>query len=189
MADSKKVLQIAEIERLLEELGNKLAQRGLTLVQMMIVGGAYMLLHIGNRNITQDIDVFPLNYVDSSQPDANTRLILTAIRSMSRTYQLKQDWLNDAASGILGWMTPPLEELTLWRTYGVLEIYMPCPEFIFVTKIFGYRDKDYNDVVALLQKLQIQTRDQAQALVDRYIDRKTQREYNTHVTLDDFFEE
>lgn len=189
MAATGKNLQTAEIEQLLEELGNKLALRGLALVQMMIVGGAYMLLNIGNRQTTQDIDVFPLNYVDSSQPDGNTETILTSIRSIARTHQLKRDWLNDAAAGILGWMAPPIEQLTLWRKYGVLEVYMPNPDFILVTKIFGYRDKDYNDVAALLKKLQIETRGQAQALVDQYIDRNTQREYRTHVTLDDLFEE
>jgi hypothetical protein len=184
-----KDLQSQEIEHLLEELGNDLAQRGIPIVRMMIVGGAYMLLNISNRASTQDIDVFPINYVDSSQPDSETKMILSAINAVARNHTLKRDWLNDSVFGILGWMMPPLEELTLWRTYAVLEIYMPAPDFILATKIFGFRDKDFNDVQALLQKLVVQTREQAQAIVDRYIDRKTQQEYRTQITLDDLFED
>jgi len=184
-----KDLQSQEIEHLLEELGNDLAQRGIPVVRMMIVGGAYMLLNIENRASTQDIDVFPINYIDSSQPDSETRRILSAINAVARNHTLKRDWLNDSVFGILGWMMPPLEELTLWRTYAVLELYMPAPDFILATKIFGFRDKDFNDVQALLQKLAVQTREQAQAIVDRYIDRKTQQEYRTHITLDDLFED
>jgi hypothetical protein len=188
MAKSKD-LQAAEINDLLLDLGNDLFVQGIPSVRVMILGGAYMLLTAESRRSTQDIDVFPLNYTDSSQPDQQTQKILKSIRSVAKKHQLKGDWFNDAAFGILGWMMPPIEQMTLWRTYGVLEIFMPPADFILATKLFGYRDKDFNDVQVLLAKLQISTREQAQALVDRYIDRKTQQEYYTFVTLDDLFEE
>jgi hypothetical protein len=79
--------------------------------------------------------------------------------------------------------------LTLWKTYGALEIYMPPAEFILAVKIFGYRDRDYNDVAALLKLLSVQTREQAQKIVDKFIARDAQKEYRTHVTLDELFEE
>jgi hypothetical protein len=186
---SRKILQTQEIEFLLQELGENLSQRGCTSVQMMIIGGAYMLLNVGNRHSTYDIDVIPLNYTNSSQPDEKTRSILTSIHYVAQEHQLSQDWLNDAAWRIMGWLTPPIEQLVLWRRYGALELYMPKLDFIFVLKIFGYRDKDYNDIVALQQKLQIQTRAQAQTLVDGYIDRSAQREHRIDIALDEIFDE
>jgi hypothetical protein len=184
-----KDLQQSEIERLLQDLGSELAARGVPSVQVLIVGGAYMLLNIGNRPTTQDIDIFPLNFASSANPDAQTKTILTAIRAVAKRNGLKREWFNDAAFGILGELQPSPEQLHLWRSYGALDIYMPPAEFIFAVKVFGYRDRDFNDVQALIQKLDVQTREQAQAIIDRYIARDAQREYRTQVTLDDLFED
>jgi hypothetical protein len=184
-----KDLQPAEIDRLLQDLGNELAASGFTAVRVMMVGGAYMLLNIGNRATTQDIDVFPLNFASSANPDKNTKTILKAIGAVAKRNSLRRDWFNDAAFGIIGELQPPAQELTLWKTYGALEISMPPAEFILAVKIFGYRSRDYNDVAALMEKLNIQTKEQAQQIIDRYIDRKAQEEYRTQVTLDDLFEE
>jgi hypothetical protein len=184
-----KDLQQSEIERLLQDLGSELTARGFTSVQVLIVGGAYMLFNIGNRATTQDIDVFPLNFASSANPDEQTKTILTAIRTVAKRNGLKREWFNDAAFGILGELQPSQEKLQLWRIYGALEIYMPPTEFIFTVKIFGYRDRDFNDVQALIQKLDVRTREQAQEIIDRYISRDTQREYRTHLTLDDLFED
>jgi hypothetical protein len=133
--------------------------------------------------------VFPLNFASSANPDKNTKSILKAISSVAKRNNLKRDWFNDAAFGIIGELQPPEQQLTLWKTYGALEIYMPPAEFILAVKIFGYRDRDYNDVVALIKQLNVQTRDHAQHIIDEYVDRKAQRDYKTHVTLDDFFED
>jgi hypothetical protein len=184
-----KDLQSAEINRLLQDLGEELVESGCASVRVMVVGGAYMLLNIGNRATTQDIDVFPLNFASSAHPDTNTKTILKAIGAVAKRNSLKRDWFNDAAFGIVGELQPPQDQLTLWRTYGALEIYMPPAEFILAIKIFGYRDRDYNDVAALIQKLNIQTKEQAQQIIDSYIDRRAQEDYRTHVTLDDLFEE
>jgi hypothetical protein len=188
MAKSKD-LQPGEIDRLLQDLGGELSKSGFTSIRVMIVGGAYMLLTLGNRATTQDIDVFPLNFASSANPDANTKSVLQAINVVAKRNGLKRDWLNDAAFGIIGELQPPEQQLTLWKTYGALEIYMPPAEFILAVKIFGYRDRDYNDVAALLKLLSVQTREQAQKIVDKFIARDAQKEYRTHVTLDELFEE
>ncbi len=183
-----KDLQPEEIDRLLQDLGGELSASGCTSVRVMMVGGAYMLLTLGNRATTQDIDVFPLNFASSAHPDQQTKAILKAIASVAQRNRLKRDWFNDAAFGIIGELQPPEQQLTLWRIYGALEIYLPPPEFILAVKIFGYRDRDYNDVMALLAQLNVQSRARAQQILDSYIERKTQEEYRTHITLDDFFE-
>jgi hypothetical protein len=184
-----KDLQSGEIDRLLQDLGCELGARGLSPVRVMIVGGAYMLLTLGNRATTQDIDIFPLNFIDSSHPDEKTRVILTAIRAVAERNHLKRDWFNDAAYGILGGLQPPPGALRLWRIYGALEIYLPPAAFILAMKLIGYRDRDYNDVQALMKALRISSREQAQIILDTYIDAETQKEYRANVTLDDLFEE
>ncbi len=185
-----KNLQAQEIETLLQQLGEELLAREVVApVRVLVVGGAYMLLMLGCRRSTQDIDIFPLNFVPSSHPDSKTKAILTAIRAVADRNGLKRDWFNDAAFGILGELQPAPELLHLWRKYGALEIYMPPADFILAMKLIGFRERDYNDVQALLQRLQVQTREKAQQILDRYIDRVAQREYRTDVTLDDLFEE
>jgi hypothetical protein len=133
-----------------------------------------MLLNLGSRQTTQDIDFFPLNFEDTSTPDKTAKIVTKAIRAIAKKHTLKREWCSDAVNGITGWMQPPFEELTLWGTYGALEIYMPDLSFILASKIFGGRDKDINDILALCQKLSIEVREQAQAILDRYIDKETQ---------------
>lgn len=188
-ARREKQLQPGEIDSLLQELGGELAGRGFSSVQIMITGGAYMLLAIGSRPTTTDIDFFPLNFVDSSNPSQETRLVIRAIKAVADRNNLKQNWANDAVNGILGWMTEGISQPVFWRKYGALEIFMPPMDFILATKLFGFREKDLNDVLALCSKLQVRTRAQAQTIVDRYVDRATQREYNTRVALDELFDE
>src|SRR5450631_777203 len=161
-----KDLQSGEIDRLLQDLGHELSLLGFTSVRVMVVGGAYMLLKIGNRATTQDVDVFPLNFASSANPDKTTKAILKAISLVAKRNSLKRDWFNDAAFGIIGELQPPEQQLTLWKAYGALEIYMPPAKFILAVKIFGYRDRDYNDVVALIKQLNVQTREDAQHIID-----------------------
>ena len=74
-----------------------------------------------------------------------------------------------------------------WETYGMLEIYKPPADFILALKLFADRDKDKSDIEALLQDMEITKRDQAQAMLDRYIEQRFQREYRVHLTLDKWF--
>lgn len=57
----------------------------------------------------------------------------------------------------------------LWKTYGPLHIYAPPREYILALKIFAGRDKDIEDCKILLQQGTINTRQQAQFLLDHYI--------------------
>ena len=77
---------------------------------------------------------------------------------------------------------------TLWRVYSVLEVYLPPAEFILALKLMAGRQKDVADIEALSQQLEIQTRRQAQSLVDRYIpDKQLQQFSDLDRTLHDFF--
>jgi hypothetical protein len=76
----------------------------------------------------------------------------------------------------------------LWQRYGKLSIYVPAQECILALKLMVFREKDRNDITALLQALHVTTREQAQAIVDRFIpDKRWQEEYLLDTTLDELF--
>ena len=180
-----KELQKEDIEQLLQELGRELEKKFRQPVQLMLIGGAYMILTLHNRKTTRDVDVYPLNIPDSAHPDKQTKYFLTAVREIARRHGIPRDWLNDVSFNLLGGLRP--ETMELWAIYGMLEIYKPPAHFILALKLFADRDKDKPDIEALLQDLQIVTREQAQEILDRYIERKFQQEYRVYLTLDKWF--
>lgn len=180
-----KQLQEEDIKLLLQELGSELEKKFHTPVQLMLIGGAYMILTLHNRETTQGIDIYPLNIPDSTRPDKQTKAFLTAVRAIARRHSIPRNWLNDVSFSILGGLSP--HTIEPWMTYGMLEIYKPPTDFILALKLFADRDKDKSDIEALLQDLRIITRQQAQAILDRYIERKFQQEYRVYLTMDKWF--
>jgi hypothetical protein len=78
-----------EIQRCLRLLGAELERRGLT-GEIVLVGGAVMLLIIGNRQTTKDIDA----YFATEAP-----AIRDAAATIARREGLSPNWLNDAVKG------------------------------------------------------------------------------------------
>ncbi len=142
-----------------------------------------MLYFLHNRTSTHDVDFIPLDFPDSMQPTTDTKTFRAAINAVAKTYRLKRDWMNDVVASF----TPELGPLTLWRAYPNLQIFVPEAEYIFVLKLLSGRPKDAEDITALLYHLRIRTRAQAQALVDRYADRRWQQECQVDATLDALF--
>ena len=77
-----------DIEKYLRMLGEELQKRQVT-GEILLVGGAVMLLEVGNREITKDIDA----YFDPKQATA----IRDAATVIAKREGLPGDWLNDAA--------------------------------------------------------------------------------------------
>lgn len=180
-----KDLHREDITSLLQELGAELEKKFSEPVQVMLIGGAYMILTLHNRQSTEDIDIYPLNIPDSMRPDKQTRHFLAAIREIARRHRLPRKWLNGVSFSLLGGLSP--QSMERWETYGMLEIYKPPADFILALKLFADRDKDKSDIAALLQDMEITKRDQAQAILDRYIEQRFQREYRVHLTLNKWF--
>lgn len=181
-----KELQGHEIEQFLRELGEELAKTFHTPVRVMLIGGAYMILTQRNRRTTKDVDIFPLNIPVSTQESAETKNFQTAVRAVGRRNKIPRDWLNDVAFSMLEGLGPEPQPV-LWATFGMLEIYLPPDDFILALKLFAYRDKDIADIEVLLTMLQVTTREQAQAIADKYIYPRWQLEYKLQETLDDLF--
>ncbi len=160
-----------DIEKYLFELGQELSYLGIQQpVRILVIGGTFMLEQVGNRSITEDVDVF-FKDIQDRRASYLYQTILQAVKAIGARNNLEDAWLNDGFSHMLRTIGG-IPEGTLWRNYGVLEVFFPPAGYIFALKLLGYRKKDKEDIEALGRILQIQTRQQAQAMVERHIPNK-----------------
>ncbi|GCE50921.1 hypothetical protein EI42_02265 [Thermosporothrix hazakensis] len=168
------------LQALAEELGSRRIGKP---VQLLLVGGAYMLYFVRNRSVTKDVDVVPVSFPDTMNADKETKAFRSAANAVARRFGLRRDWVNDVVAAF----APEPGPTTLWRDYGALQIYVPDAAYILALKLLSGRDRDADDIEALCEMLHIETREQAQELVDRYADSAWQYECNLQATLDDLF--
>ncbi len=180
-------MQVQEIEAHLAELGQELQILKVQQpVRVLLVGGAFMLTQLHNRSTTNDIDVI-LKDVEDSHSSPLYRVFKEAVRQVASKNNLSNAWLNDVIGDFLR-DASNVPEGTLWRKYGMLEVYIPSKEYILALKLLAGRQKDRNDIIALSQQLHIGTREQAQQLLDRYIPSKQVQQVNeVEDTLLDIF--
>lgn len=176
-----------DIERYLTELGQELYSLGVQQpVRVLIIGGTFMLAQIGNRSITEDIDVV-FKDIQDRRASPLYQIALQAVKTIGARNKLREDWLNDGFSHMLRTMGG-VPEGTLWRKYGVLEVFLPPAGYILALKLLGYREKDKEDIEALCQVLKIRTRKQAQAVVDQYVPNEAAHDvFGLEQTLDELF--
>jgi len=176
----------SEIDTYLRALDEELEKRPIRKpVRIVVVGGVYMLFFLRNRAATKDVDILPLDFPDSTNPNRETKVFRSAINTIAKTFRLRRDWMNDVVAAF----TPPLpaESLMLWRDSPNLQIYVPQADCMLALKLLAGRERDAEDIAALCAQLAIQTREQAQALVDRYTERGWQEECMLRATLDALF--
>jgi len=101
--------------------------------------------------------------------------------------RLPPDWMNDEAAEYYYDDAPSIDVL-FWRSFeGRLFVYLPTPDYVFATKIMANRPKDQQDIRLLIQKLQLRTRAQAQAILDRFVLPEGQQFYEVSKTLKRLF--
>ncbi len=93
-----------EIEKYLQMVGHELHEQGLT-VKILWLGGAVMLIEVGNRNSTNDIDA----YFASDYAAINKAIAIVAERE-----RLSREWLNDDVTVVVHQVKPP-ESQKLWK--------------------------------------------------------------------------
>lgn len=190
----------SEMEAYLIELDHALAQAfpDPRPIQVMMVGGAFLVLMGIIQRHTDDIDVVITDLEGTGeaslvyQLNKTTRRIRKIIETIGKQHGLKgmhRMWLNDDCAPFLIDMGP-LPAVRLWRAYQKLHLYVPTDlGYILSCKLMAGRiQKDYPDIAVLRAQLGIQTREQAQALVDRFFpDKEKQRFQELPQTLDDLF--
>src|SRR5712672_2300309 len=144
-----------DIERYLQMVGEELEAMG-THGKILLLGGAVMLLFIGNRDTTRDIDA---SFEDGAQ-DIREAIVQVAVNE-----GLSDDWLNDGAKGFL-YSEPPV---TLWRSYHGLEVYIPSLEYLLAMKVIAGRRRDIGDAKALIEHLGLQSPRKVLDILEEYI--------------------
>jgi hypothetical protein len=176
-----------EIETYLAELGQELQDMGVQQpMRILLIGGAYMLTQVpDSRPNTNDIDVL-LKDVDDPTSQLY-RLFKAAVRTVASQNRIPSTWLNDVIGDFIRDVSI-VPQGSLWQRYTMLEVYVPPNEYILALKLLAGRQKDRDDINILCQQLQVQTRKQAQRLVDQYIpDRQVQQINGVIKTLNFFF--
>ncbi len=87
------LLTKSEIVTALTRLGDLALNRGVT-VDLVLLGGAAMLLRFDARPSTQDVDVVVL-------APKQVSIVRTLVEQVAQEHSLPMDWLNDGAKGYL----------------------------------------------------------------------------------------
>jgi predicted nucleotidyltransferase len=144
-----------EMRRYLRLLGEELARNGVT-GEIVLAGGAVMLLAIGSRDITRDIDAYFA---------VGTQQIREAARIIAERERLPPDWINDGVKGFF-YTQPPTQ---LWQEYPGLRVYMASPEYVLAMKAVAGRPEDIADIHALATYLGLRSAEAILVVVQRYV--------------------
>jgi len=130
-----------EILKALTRLG-ELANAAHHSVELLVTGGALMVLAYQSRLATKDIDALILS------PQA--ALVRKWIQQVAREQELPEDWLNDAVKPFLVTVSPgPV----VFQTRGLI-VKSPLPEQMLAMKLAAWRDEgDILDAARILQEL------------------------------------
>ncbi|HEX4203137.1 MAG TPA: hypothetical protein VHZ51_02845 [Ktedonobacteraceae bacterium] len=175
-----------DIERYLSLLGEELQAIGVQEpIQLLLVGGGYMLTQIGNRSLTGDIDALWLYPEDYSSSELY-RLFEGAVGFVASDEHLDAGWLNTHIGDFMR-SAGPLPKMKLWKKFDVVHVYLPPRDFILAYKLLASRRKDRGDIAALCTQLRINTRNKAQKVLDKYIRREVQEINDVPAKLGDIF--
>ena len=111
--------------------------------EIVVVGGAAVVLLYGAREATKDVDVLILSHVDPT-------LVHGAVRRVAGALDLPEDWLNDAAKGYIHGLA--LGDVLIDEP--ALLVRALAPHQLLAMKLSAWRDDvDIEDARLLLAKL------------------------------------
>ncbi len=150
-----------DITKYLQMVGQELNKSGKKL-ELVLLGGAAMLIEIGNRESTYDIDAFFVS---------DFTALIKASAIIAAQENLPDGWLNSAAAGFT-YNFKKQPDKNLWKSFPGLDVYIVSLDYLFATKIIAGRQKDLEDIKALAAKLNLVTRQDVLTLVTKYVARE-----------------
>lgn len=132
-------------------------------VDLIIVGGASILINYDFRDFTYDIDIIKQKTLD----------IKSIITKISEKNGLRYDWLNDKFMYSKTYSDNLYKVREFYRGFnGVLNVYTVKDIYLLVMKMISYREdtNDYDDVINLINVLKSNTtiKDVYNACVELY---------------------
>lgn len=153
----EKKLNRSDIEKYLQMLGQRLLVRG-THADILVAGGAAIVLLLATRDTTKDIDAYF---------SGDVQALRTEVEAIAEEYSLREDWLNDGVKGYFYESNPPQ---SLWADYPGLRVYAVDLDYLLAMKVLAMRDEhDANDAKAVVRQLGLTSPDQVMAIVQKYI--------------------
>lgn len=144
-----------EMIKYLELLNEELAKNNHH-AEIVLAGGAVMLLVIQNREMTKDIDAY---FGDGSEH------VRKALKKVAINEGLPDDWLNDGVKGFF-YGTPPQEQ---FASLSHLDIYTVDPRYMIAMKAVAARAQDVHDLKALIHYVGLKKASDVLALIETYI--------------------
>lgn len=186
-----KQMTTSDIGNYFAQIGGELTAAGVRdEIEVLLVGGAWMLSE-DYPIFTEDIDVWPRNIPATTDDDASenplTQALAQAVDNVARKNKLDRHYFNDDAALFMREYLRP--DRYFYKRFGPLVVYKPSKACILASKLMIARPKDLDDARALIDDLGITTREQAQAILDRYVsNRLMQHKYEAPRTLHILFD-
>jgi hypothetical protein len=175
-----------QIEQYLQLVADELkAMKVKTPIQLLLVGGGYMVTQVQSRSMTDDVDTVWVH----PEIDAGSelyRLFEVAIDLIADDEHLDEKWLNIDVGDFIR-AAGPLPKITLWKKFGLIHVYLPPLDFILAHKIAAGRKKDGDDIAILSAQLKVKKRKDAQRILDTYISEEIQANNRVATKLALFF--
>ncbi|MCL2088985.1 MAG: DUF6036 family nucleotidyltransferase [Oscillospiraceae bacterium] len=149
------MLSKGDIVECLREIGQELKNQDMV-GEILLTGGAAMCLVHSARDMTKDIDAL-------YEPKT---LINQIASKIAEEKNLPPDWLNDSVKGFVTENVSTEE----FMTFDGLKVTVVSPEYLLAMKLISarYGEKDFEDIVFLLRKLDVKTPDQAERIITRF---------------------
>lgn len=145
---SKTIESRAELDELLFELAKtyrRLAKKHAVKLEMILIGGASILLNYHFRTSTTDVDAMVVN----------ASVLKEAIRLVAQKHQLDPDWLNTDFERTTSYTSKLIEHSKFYKSYlGLIEVRTIKDEHLIAMKLKASRDYKYDlsDVVGILHE-------------------------------------
>lgn len=156
------MLDKRKIKQAFEALNTKLREQGIS-GDIVIFGGAYMVLVLDTRVATKDVDAI-------FKPATDIR---KAVLEVAESLNLPEDWLNDGVKGFLP--SKGNEKGSKMMNFSNLKIWTPKAEYILAMKCMASRSetKDLEDIRNLINYLNLKTSEEVYNIVMEYYPVKT----------------
>ncbi|MBI1924850.1 hypothetical protein HYR99_11455 [Candidatus Poribacteria bacterium] len=132
-----------ELVDALKELDQRLSSSR----DVILIGGAAMILHFGSSRATDDVDVLVLR--------GDVTELRQAVKAVAEERDLSEDWLSDAAKGFADILPPDFYHrlVPLKITFHHIRLYaLGLPEQVAL-KIIALREQDLEDLEVLLPQM------------------------------------
>lgn len=144
---SKEEFTREDLDIFLKELGKEFRKRNgrKTPAEMILVGGASVLINYGFREMTTDIDAV----IQASSA------MKEAIAAVGDRFGLPGDWLNTDFTKTTSFSRYLVQYSRHYKTYGnILEIRTVCAEYLLAMKLVSGRKykKDMSDIIGIIME-------------------------------------